>query len=369
MLYTIYALLIGIGVINKKSKGLFYIIQAFMIFLFIGGNTNNNDRIYYSMNYNNIANNLKAWDFEFGYQLLNYISIKLGLSYENFLFIIITISLILISITIKSFTSNISYVISLYFLYPFIWDTVQIRNFLAMAIVTFALRYIICNNKNYIKFSIFIFIASTVHVSSLFYLSLLLVRIKSVRRLFTYCIIISIGSLFCMPILMEVISKFIPIYKIEAYIGTQTSIITKVFILIYYCCLLIIVRYMVKILNKKIKENSTVIINNNGYKSFSKKIGQINLDLNAILKINIILMIGLYFLMNNLDFIRIFRNLYIINYILYSIVLLNIKGTKKYYICSIIILIFILFSFFMFTVYIPTTNIVTPLFEDNIMLN
>jgi hypothetical protein len=372
MLFILSSFFIIIGLIKKDSKILFYLLLLFLLLLLLGGNTSNPDRLTYINYYMNIANGVSDSRFEYGFQILCKISSALGMSYDQFLFIVTFIGLALIASTIKLYTSNISYVLVLYFIYPFIWDTVQIRNFFAMSIIIYGSRYIISYQKEYVKYIICLMIASSIHITALFYVSLLLVAIKSTRKMFIGVTIISVASILLMPKILQYSLLFISVEKIEAYYMTQTSLITKAAVIVYFVLSIILVIISTNIMTKgNLKENSTKSILE---KSYSKK-GTLYLQLNqskikqidpeTILKINIICMLFIYFLMNNLSFFRLYRNIFVINYILFALCLSKIKKTSMYYAFFWCVFIFVVISFFYLIIYAPGTNIIDPVFYNN----
>lgn len=369
MLYINSVFLVIIGLFRKQSKLIFY-VMLFLLITLLAGNTDNGDIVEYMINYMNITDPSYIGAFEPGYQIFAKICAQLGLSYNQFLFVIGSVGLFLIVSTIRLFTPYISYVLSLYFIYPFLWDVVQVRNFLSMSIIIFGMRYIISNNKSYFKYIVCVFIASTFHTSALFYLLFLLIRTKNTRKLFNMSVAITAMSIIFMPKTLNLLSRFIPAVKILTYTETQTSMFTKLCVIGYYICLIILVKISVDIIKKENIRENKMLLNTNQYRDTDlakKRRKIIELDIESILKINIVSMLGLYFFVNNLNFSRLYRNLYIIYYILFSICLVKMKKTKKYYIYYIIVLIFMIFSFVFFVIHIPTTKIITPIFENNII--
>lgn len=368
MLY-IYSIFITIIAFIRKNSNIVYCALMLLLILLMAGNIYNGDMHLYIFNYENILEPSYKGGFEFGYQLLAKISANLGLNYNQFLLVISILGLGLISSTIKLFTNRISYVLGLYFIYPFIWDVVQIRNFLAMSIIIYGIRYLISENKNYYKYILCVLLASTVHVSSLFYLFLILVKIKDINKLSIGIIFTVIISLLFMPQILSILGTIVPAVKMEAYIQTQTSSLTKLLGIGYYIYLIILVKISVNIINKIDSKTSKSLRYTKTYKygKFSINKKTIDIDPEAILKICIISALVLYFFINNLNFVRIYRNLYIIYYILFSVTLFKIDNRKlynKYYIC---VLVFVLLSFIIFIGIVPTTKIIPQVFEDNII--
>lgn len=369
MLYIYSIFLTIIAFIRRNSNIVYYMLMLLLILLMFG-NTYNADMNLYIINYENILESSYKGEFEIGYQLLAKISANLGLSYRQFLLIISILGLGLISSTIKLFTHRISYVLGLYFIYPFIWDVVQIRNFLAMSIIIYGMRYLISENKNYYKYIVCVLIASTVHMSSLFYLFLVLVKINNIRKLSIGLIFTVIISIFFMPQILNILSNIVPQIKMQAYTQTETSILTKSLGIGYYIYLVILVKISVDIINKIDSKGSKSLRYTKKYtygKFFIKKKTK-DIDPESILKICIISSLALYFFINNLNFIRIYRNLYIIYYILFSVTLFKIDNSKLYYKYYILILGFVILTLVIFATVVQTTKIIPQVFENNIIL-
>ncbi|WP_284036359.1 EpsG family protein [Neobacillus sp. 114] len=358
MFYAASLLLIILGVLVKNSKVLLYVSFLFLLLLF-GGNTDNPDRLGYLNNYISLSKGKPLYDFEFGFQLLNKLGLSLGLSYNILQFTIATIGLLLIVNTIKYYRANISFVFILYLIYPFFIDVVQIRNFLAMSFIIYGSRFIISTQKNYLKYTIFVLLASAFHVTSLFYLFGLLTALKDNKKTMYTIIIASILSVFFIPIILQILNGFIPSEKITAYFFTETSLFTKCMVLVYFLTSILLVLISRNIILNSNNEN--ICDQNN---KLSKTLINV-IDPNAILKLNIICLLTLYFVMNNLDFIRLYRNIFVINYLLFAVALNSITKNYKYYILLFSILLFVSASFILLVLYVPTMNIVKQVLEDN----
>ncbi len=354
MLYFGTIILLFLGLILRKSKIMMYILILFMIFLTFGGNDQIADRIYYQLNYDYLSQGINFFNFEMGYNLFVILGIKLGLSYNQFFLISWGIGILLLSNTMKKFTQNYTYVLVLYFIYPFIWDTVQIRNFLAMSIIVYGLRYLLSENKSYFKYFISVLIASTVHITALFYLLFFLNKIEKTSILFKLSLAFTLVTGFFMSSIINIIGKFVSVEKIIAYTQTNTSFFTKFMVIIYFSFGLALVYCAHKLLAESNKRKAEDF-------KYKKPL----IDGASILRINIISMIALGFVMNNLNFFRLYRNFSIINYILFAETLFRMKKDGKYYLFYILILFYVILSFIVLVKSINTTDIVTPLFERN----
>lgn len=403
MLIIISLVLLVVGFVKKDSKLVLFLLMLLVIVLF-AGNTYNADSLAYSDNYSNIANGKYDPSFEQGFQILNAISFYLGLSYNQFLLIVSSVGILLIVSTMKIYTASVSYVMCLYILYPFVWDTIQVRNFLAMAILIFGSRYIISEKKNYHKYFLCIIIASTMHITALFYLVGILVSFKDTKKIGKVVFTIITVSTIIISIMMPYVIDISGSRKLEIYFMTQTSWYTKIFIIVY-CSFSIGLMLMAKkiidiesgVITKLINidspagllgiSNVSIILENSRktrnklldncldiYQKIRKRIAEssmevIPIDTDAVLKLNILSMLPLYLLLNNLDFIRLYRNIFILNYIIYSVALNKCQDKRIKNIFITLIIIFISISFYFLNIYIPENNIFKHIFENNLVLN
>lgn len=359
MLYTLSFILIMLAIIKKNSKATLILLFMYIIFLYVGGNANNQDRIIYLNNYYYIADGLPGMQFEFGFQALCKFGSFFGLPYNFFLAIIMIVGLLLIVDTIRLYTSNIAFVLALYFIYPFIWDTVQIRNFLAMSIIVFGLRFILSEKKEYLKFSFFVLMAASIHVTAIFYFSFLITAfIKDTKKLLQIVLFITGTSIIFSPYLAKLLLMVTSVEKVNSYTTTQTSIITKLLAILYFLVSILLIYFLKKNIEKE-KTKYSLMLENNG-----KKI----LDLKIILQINIISVIMVFFVMNNLNFFRLYRNIFILNYVLFAIYVKIVKKNVKNKFIYWIFMAFIILSLFVLVIYTQTTNIFNPLFEENSLL-
>lgn len=368
MLFFIFSTFIMIGIFLKRNKMFSYMMIALAIFL-IAGNICNADYTNYITNYNNILNPLYTDKFEIGYQFIVMICFKLGLTYNQFLLISSIIAFILIFNTVKLFTPYTSLTISLYMIFPFVLDLVQYRNFLSMSIFIYGLRYIICTNKNYFKYIICVLIASLFHKSALIYLILLLINIKDNRKLIYIMIASTLSVVLFKPTIFKLLASFVSIEKIEYYTSATTSITTKLCAITYFIYMILLVHVSINILKK---ENILEKINIKRKKYIYNQCEIIRpkyyeLDVESIIKICIITCIMLPFFMNNLNIVRLYRNLYIIYYIIFSLCISKMKKTTKYYIYTIGVFIFVLFSSLIFINIIPIMDITKQVFNNNII--
>jgi hypothetical protein len=338
-------------------------MSILLIFL-LGGSLYNSDRLAYEQYYYSLKNGTSFLKFEIGFELLCRIALFFGFSFQTLLFIIAIAGMVLIGVTIKKFTPNITVVLVLYLIYPFILETVQIRNFIAASIIIFAFQYIVSYEKNFKKYFILVIIASLFHTSALIYFAAYLIQVRNTKKMFYTALLITILSIILFPLMVDVLSLFTTSEKVIAYTTTSTSYLTKFVIIIYFAISLLLVKYSIKI----VEDNDARIKGDLRIKNVYQRSRTIKpLDTAAIMKINIMCMMVMCFLLNNLNFIRVYRNVFLLNYILFSICMVLLSKEKKVF-YFLAILIYTIITCILFTVLAYASDVIKPFFENNILL-
>lgn len=156
MISFLAIVIIGILVISvmsgKNLDVVFIPLSIVFLCILMGGNLKNPDTdIYINMYYQN--NFVKDIGFGLLIKLGNYF----GLGFYHFKLLISILGLSMISVSLLGLVKNKSIFITLYFIYPFFFDIVQIRNFLCMAFFILGFRFLI-NEKKSGKFLFIIFV-------------------------------------------------------------------------------------------------------------------------------------------------------------------------------------------------------------------
>lgn len=148
---------------NNKVRIAIRVVSCIGFAILIAFSLNNADYHVYERNYNQ-QESLFSSVFEMGYAAVSYIFKSAGASYTVFNLIISFIALLLIHSTITRYCRKPEWVMILYFVYPLTMDATQYRNFLCMAILIFAIRYLV-EKKSFwwLRYYIFIAIAITFH--------------------------------------------------------------------------------------------------------------------------------------------------------------------------------------------------------------
>lgn len=182
MIYIILCLLIILGIVFPRSKYVL-IFDILVISLIIGL------RPYTATDYNNYwieyntASLIQTSKADFpGYNLLMRFCQYLGLSFNQFIIIIAFLSIILMIIGMLKLGKYVPFALSLFLIYPFAHEAVQMRTFLADSIVWCALPMLLVDQQNKIKnmrskglFFILTYIASTIHTLCWFYIAIAII--------------------------------------------------------------------------------------------------------------------------------------------------------------------------------------------------
>jgi hypothetical protein len=132
----------------------------------------------------------------FGFLYTNKFFNNIGFSFSEFHFIISLILLGCIFIFVKKMTPNYGMVMLLYFVYPFSYDIIQVKNFYVEVIILIVL-YVYSKKKRFydLKYIFIILGASTFHNIALIYLPFFIVK-KICKSLLFRLIVIGIVGIF-----------------------------------------------------------------------------------------------------------------------------------------------------------------------------
>ena len=302
--YFISAIFIIFSLLKKDSK-LFFILILFWMWVLFTFNYNNAD---YSM-YMNMYYGYIEQSSEFFFSFLLDMARKINLSYIVFRGIYGFICLYLIGITIYKNSKNKSLVLSFYFLFPFVLDVVQIRHFMAISIITYAIPLLYSDNKKSIfKYILLNILAIGFHYMAIFYLILILVKRFSIKKVTIISIVAQIIFLFVMQsnILIDILLKFLPENKVYIYFISDK--LRSSYLLILQCLIVQLISLISVFVCYYIYRKHNKCIDNIDTKK------EINIYKNT-LKINLLILILIPAYFYNLDLIRIFRGISIMNFI------------------------------------------------------
>ncbi len=153
----------------KKSKKIFFFCFALYIMILACFSYTNNDTEIYMNERNMNFGKIRTKDIGFGVYM--FLCQKIGFSFRQFRLISYLLGFLFLFYSVYKVSKENSFIALLvYFLYPFIYDNIETRNFLAYSIFTLAL--VILNysqNHKYIKFFILVLVGSIFHKIILIY--------------------------------------------------------------------------------------------------------------------------------------------------------------------------------------------------------
>lgn len=312
-----------LAIIWGKSKKISFLFCLFMWILF-GWNFYNGDYEAYENLYYNFLADLSIGQYEVGYRLLIYLGNTIGLSFQEFF---IVISFLIISLYYRffsKFSSSPAIFFLCYFWIFFPLDYVLLRNTLAFAIILQGFYCVFFNTKRkYLKYFLCVTIAFTIHSSSIFFLLMYLAFIPRRLAISLVGFLIVIGFFFFHLFFSAFVEMTGGAHRLEFYYFSSVG----VFLVNSFIQVLNTILLAIFVMSKKERNRIDLIIYN----------------INVVLLFLIIpySAIGI--------FVRIFRNVAIINvsYML-SILLYERLGRKR--MVMFVLFLLYLFSFMRFIV-------------------
>lgn len=311
---VIYLLVTAVlAALVAPSNRLISFFLVLVIFTVIAGNIENPDRANYLMNFDGIQSGGYDYSFEPGYQALAFLAACIGLDYGAFHFLLTAVALILITRTVIDLTNRPALAMFAYVCFPFFWDVTQVRNFYAMSIVMYGMRYILVEHRTSMtKYVFAISCASLFHITSLFYLLFLLARIRN--KVILWCAL-GFGALIYISLFSSIVSSpllsFLS-HKIDVYTTTETSLFTKSSVLAYYYVSLVMLWWASRRLGASSKAVDSGVMALTPFGSAGNR-GCGKISSKVLLNINFISGFSILLAMDNLDFIRLYRNIFLIN--------------------------------------------------------
>ena len=108
-----------------------------------------------------------------------------GLPYQGFVVVIATITLTIFVKAIRFFSKDLLWVWLVFMIYPFAFDIVQYRNFLAFAICLYGMHYLLKETPgiwDIVKYILFVAVGALIHKSMVVYLVFLLIRVNKTKH-------------------------------------------------------------------------------------------------------------------------------------------------------------------------------------------
>lgn len=230
MRLCLYLIVILIGVIVRPRNKILEGIPIILMCILLGLSHDAPDYNNYQIVYDHIGNGNVYTDTGIGWYYFCRFGNLLGLDYRFFSILIYLFSMLLINHTVKIFVKSHRYrffVWSLFLIYPALLDAVQIRFFLAQAIVFFGFKYLLKSGwKNYCTYIGLCLLAFTVHTSTIFYLVFLLgpVLHKVQKYLMGFVALATVAMLLGRGLIYNIALGFVNDLRVSRYFSSTDSI-------------------------------------------------------------------------------------------------------------------------------------------------
>ena len=262
MIYAILSVLVILGLIFPKSKYIVVLdvsILGFIIGLrsYLATDYNN-----YWIEYNN-ATLIRVSQADFpGYNLLMRICQSIGLGFNQFIIVVAFLSLILMVIGMLKVSKYVPFAFSLFLIYPFAHEAVQMRTFLADAIIWYALPFLLIDYKDKYKnlyskgcFFLLACVATTIHTLCWFFIMVAFIYLIFRSNRHYLLVIVSTITFMLVIIKTNVLSNILTIIsssdKLDHWIEGSVGLGAVIFIIIS-----IIIYILLWYSSNKIIENS-----------------------------------------------------------------------------------------------------------------
>lgn len=178
MTYIISFCLATVNYFNKNKKTLYW-LSCIFLWLLMGWCANNADTLVYKLRYENPYN----LSTEPMFLLLIQFCKQIGLSFSEYRIVLTGIFLFILFLSIYKSAANYNLALLLYFIFPYFFDAVQLRQFTANSIVIVAI--LVLQNTDWSKavriigFVGLTLLSASLHASSVLMFSMLLVLIPN----------------------------------------------------------------------------------------------------------------------------------------------------------------------------------------------
>jgi len=358
--WFVYYINIFNGFRKKHSAAMLFLLIA-LLGVLMGAGTQDPDIHNYIIYY------YHTWGIvspDIGYRYFSLIFWKLGFDYQTFRLISSFLGILLIHQTVRKLTDNHVFFYLLYFMYPFMLDVVQVRNFFAMAIFIYAIPYLISEElKDKVKYVLLILIAASFQAIAVIYLPF--VAISYIRKNTLWRIIlffmIAVGILAGInkPFLNSLTGFLLDLFSLSGVrIDKYTKVETRFGFLLFWG--IQIIDFVLIAIAKHI---STMKMRNEG---FSEKENYQAKFILLVYWINIVAFLFMPLYVFQATWVRVMRNFIPLNYIAFCIAGRMLpKGDMRKLILGIVIFGYALVMFYIQIYHPYNATIVQPMFKDN----
>lgn len=223
----LYFLIVIAGFLLPKSKTIVsaQMIICSIIFIF---NTDNPDYLGYVGTYESAKYGGEFYQyFQLYaplYKFLVFTCEYLDMSFNMFRAVVFFSCMLLMILTVKKITNNVGFVMSMYMIFPFVMDCIQIRNFIGAAVSVYGFRFLIdaenSQNKNAVKFAVTIVVASLFHYTMIAYLIYLMKFLKG--KMFSLAYIVGMIGACLLAFVLQYYIKIVELSYLETTVSVET---------------------------------------------------------------------------------------------------------------------------------------------------
>lgn len=338
---------------NKRLNQLCVAITIVCIVLIVSANREGNDIINYVRDYNSI----QTFQREPVYVVLKICGKLLGLNFYQFRAVVSLIGYMLIVSTLKKYTRNIQFVLFFYCVYLLFMDSWQVRNFLAVSVFVYSVRFLsnARSKKSMVAYCVCILISTGIHTAFIIYYILTLLYVKK-KRVVVYSLCFVMAALSLITWLNNNKIPFIDVVvgilmgdnaRAQEYFSLATNLgfLAPVALYVYGVLGIVLVKRQIKTSRMDNKQVEFC---------------------NLVLLINLCFASTVPMSMMSLTFYRLIRNLQYLNFCIYANGYCEQnKLRKRLTIIVFVVLLCVGWLVFDFTMYSSSEYIVTPIFEGD----
>ncbi|WP_171719803.1 EpsG family protein [Paenibacillus phytohabitans] len=363
MVYALYfsCLLMNFYFAFRIRNSKFVILTTLVfIILVLGWNTGTLDNVNYIRHYTNISVGVYSSNkYEFMFVWLMELGNKLGLDWFMFKLLIACACVPLVYNTINLFTKNLSFVYFFYLLHAFFMDAEQFRNFIALSIFIFSIRFLLKKNKkSKFLYLMCVLLAASIHSSFILFLPLVILEgvnknkfVKSIAALSLILCILTFFNGNRIPVIDNFMENLVlDSNNIERYLNSSTRFGFVIPFLLH------ILNFMTIYMAKKYKDRFQ--IGNTRQNEY----------INLIFWTNVFMFVFFPLFMKSITFYRLTRDLSILNFIALSIVYDWLKKNNERKSIFNFVIFLNVFIWFTYDLLIRADEILIPIFRDNLYL-
>lgn len=368
MIIYIYIACFIICLIGIVSNGRLKILKCVLLGLiayFLGRGAKTPDSFNYYYKYLNVKELSFADTYEPGYLLIQKISHYIGLDFVQFQILFSFISIMLISSVVQKFSYRAVYVFFLFYLSFFIFiDSVQIRSFYAFSLIVAGFGYLFINESEPKRMRVILLfvLAISIHVSMIVFLPFIMLSMKDKKLVRNSSKIIALFSIvFCMVIYFQ--SGILGLFKTIISLVTDNSERTS-----DYGTTSVRFGFIYPFMMHFFSVITLFILKRLSFKySYSQRICAL---IDIFLTFNLFALFCLPLYMFNLQFVRIARELLLVNFMFFSYLISEIRFNQRNGFYSLVgaILLTILLFYYTFIVGDHIDDIIIPFFDEKNIL-